>query len=52
MKFKIHYQIKDYEGDYFIVEGETVEDCIKQKDDFFKSHHGIDEDSAWSEEIN
>lgn len=50
MKFRIHFTIKDYEGDSFIVEGDTVEECIAQKDKFFKER-GLSDDSAWSEEI-
>ena len=50
MKFRIHYTIKDYEGDSFIVEGETVEECIAQKDKFFEER-GLDSNSAWSEEL-
>lgn len=49
MKFKIHYTIQDQE-DSFIVEGETVKECIEQKDAFFKER-GLSDDSAWSEEI-
>lgn len=49
-RFKIHYKIDDYPDDFIIVEGETVEDCIKQKDIEFKKR-GISDQCAWSEEI-
>lgn len=53
MKFKISYTIEDQEEDSFIVEGETVEECIIKKNKFFEDHR-ITETIlcyAWSEEI-
>ena len=51
MKFEIHFSIGDYD-DYFIVEGETIED-IKAIAKRETSARGLTEDNnnLWSREI-
>jgi len=51
MKFKIHFEIGEYE-DFFVVEGETIkeiQEITKQETD----KRGLDEqkNNLWSEEI-
>ena len=41
--------VNDYQ-DSFVVEADTLEECIAQKDEFF-SQRGLLIENAWSEEI-
>ena len=53
MKFKIHMDFPDGEGDSFVVEGDTVED-IKEKAEEYLSARGLKDEenvSCWSEEL-
>jgi len=51
VKFKIHFEINEYE-DFVLLEGETVEE-IKEKAKTFAEKRGLDSEknNMWSEEL-
>uniref|UniRef100_A0A6H1ZW14 Uncharacterized protein n=1 Tax=viral metagenome TaxID=1070528 RepID=A0A6H1ZW14_9ZZZZ len=51
MKFKIHYNVGDFE-DCYIISGETIQD-IQQKNDTEMKKRGIhfEKNNCWSEEL-